>query len=996
MGAEKKDFPKTRSLFLILIALISFFPIADALTMVDSCQNLVVPGETYALSQNIVVNSAPGETCFPIAVEYVTLDCNGFSIIGNNATGTRGITTSAPNTIIRNCDIRDFETGVILNGGYGSLLDSNVAARASGSYTINSYIYAVSLSSNNNHLSNVKIRYVAANNLGADSQSALYVVGTNNIMENMQVDVDASSVSNYPVELFAIYQNNGGSNTYSNISGSIDTGAGTPAYASGLFIVGDSNHISDINLSQGISLLSGNNFLSGNLISKGSQYFEDESKSHYTLFVGWYSNNLIKNATFICEGTCAGHVGYLASNSNTFCLNNFTDMPGAYVTNIGATGRGGNALESGIFDRNPFLREKIRKVSESGRKAAESAPKDRTETNQFSCMDNGLEQGNIWGNVASGDVIIHGVIPSSVPGFYIGSTPYSAVNSQGKLNGEISDPYPLTPLSAALECGALGEEGETYAMTNNQSSSGTCYTITAADVTLDCNGFSITGNNAPGTYGVYSNQPGTIVKNCIISNFSEGIRYSGSAGSLISNSTISATYASGSAIRITAGSHDSQLINNTITAFDAHGIYVDGGTDVAIDCQDARLLCFNTLENTDVAPYPCNTTHSAYIDCIRYKRLPVRYPGTYGIYTNQPGTSASNCNIDNFAVGIMANGATGASFKYNHVRSAGTRNGGAVVLANGSGNTIGDSILSADTNTGLRMENEHHGEISGNEISGASAALELGGASVGSLISGNTFSCPGNSLVKISAASNGNTFAWNNFTNSGTGFFVEDGGSNAYSAAIDGQNQGNLWGNVLNGSVRIAGAEASTLTDALYIGSAGPGYPYSAATAQGRLYGNVVDEAPLTPSIITNLAIEGGISFEDCPVGHCTVVSASASNTPWREVSASIAASEGACTQILNSMDGNRLDVSYRCSHSTSATPLFNITFDNGIDTVSTAGTHQYPVCFEFAEPNETYFLGSNANAGTSSCFVISAPNVTLDCKGYSIIGSNEPLSKGI
>lgn len=64
-------------------------------------------------------------------------------------------------------------------------------------------------------------------------------------------------------------------------------------------------------------------------------------------------------------------------------------------------------------------------------------------------------------------------------------------------------------------CGILGFAGETYTMTANASiDETTCFTITAADVTLDCNGFFIIVNNALNINGVYSNQSNTTVKNC--------------------------------------------------------------------------------------------------------------------------------------------------------------------------------------------------------------------------------------------------------------------------------------------------------------------------------------------------------------------------------------------------------------------------------------------------------------------------------------------------
>src|SRR3990172_9643122 len=77
-------------------------------------------------------------------------------------------------------------------------------------------------------------------------------------------------------------------------------------------------------------------------------------------------------------------------------------------------------------------------------------------------------------------------------------------------------------------CGVLSSPNDVTTLTGNESIDGaTCFNVTAQNVTLDCAGYNITGNNTADTYGVYSNQLNTTVKNCAIQNFSEAIYYDG-------------------------------------------------------------------------------------------------------------------------------------------------------------------------------------------------------------------------------------------------------------------------------------------------------------------------------------------------------------------------------------------------------------------------------------------------------------------------------------
>jgi hypothetical protein len=75
----------------------------------------------------------------------------------------------------------------------------------------------------------------------------------------------------------------------------------------------------------------------------------------------------------------------------------------------------------------------------------------------------------------------------------------------------------------------LSTAGATYNLGADVSSTGTCFNVTAANVTLDCNNNWITYSTAgeASTRGIYTTQFNTTVKNCAIQNFSEAIRFYG-------------------------------------------------------------------------------------------------------------------------------------------------------------------------------------------------------------------------------------------------------------------------------------------------------------------------------------------------------------------------------------------------------------------------------------------------------------------------------------
>ncbi|HOF44334.1 MAG TPA: right-handed parallel beta-helix repeat-containing protein, partial [Candidatus Pacearchaeota archaeon] len=174
-------------------------------------------------------------------------------------------------------------------------------------------------------------------------------------------------------------------------------------------------------------------------------------------------------------------------------------------------------------------------------------------------------------------------------------------NSSGKRNFIVD---------TKLYCGELNSANKVYTLTSNVSSQGTCFTITQPNITLDCAGYwinySINGSN--NTYGIYSNQFNTTIKNCNIveGNFSNpvnnkhGIYFYEAGNSTIFNNYINIQSShpidvrhSSIYINITkntvisnsgpvvylAGSKNSIIENNTVIANGSAGLYLLSSSD---------------------------------------------------------------------------------------------------------------------------------------------------------------------------------------------------------------------------------------------------------------------------------------------------------------------------------------------------------------------------------------------------------------------------------
>ena len=111
----------------------------------------------------------------------------------------------------------------------------------------------------------------------------------------------------------------------------------------------------------------------------------------------------------------------------------------------------------------------------------------------------------------------------------------------------------------------------------------------------------------------------TIINSTGTSNTGPGIRFVQSSNNQITNSN--GTSNSNYGIYDNQASNNNQIINTTASSNLSSAIYIDGGSNVTVDCQGKSIIGTNTT-------------------------------GTYGIYSSQFNTTVKNCNINSFGFGV--------------------------------------------------------------------------------------------------------------------------------------------------------------------------------------------------------------------------------------------------------------------------------------------------------------------------------------------------------
>ncbi len=529
----------------------------------DACGTLGTANMYYKLTNNV---SSDG-TCFTITANNVTLDGNGYAI--NYSTGTTaGYGILVNNTgAINGTTIKNFleisngnstalgSVGIYLNRSSNALIQNNTIIVRKGNTGTTPTSYGIQLYANTNYTT------IEGNLINGT------VVGSGNTRAVTLVYVFIGGISRF--------------NTIRN--NTLDMGTGTELIGSTVIYLDGST----------------NNQPSGNRVENNTIY---TSGSYQTSTDGGIIIDQHANSTVVSNiitvrttgiGIQVGMGGGILSNhtisNNTIYVNSGR---GIYIAR--------NTFDSTIAGNTINVSDSRGAAIHLFQSAGFSSPQNSTIYNNLINISradtyiniSGDSRNNSWNTTLTSGVNIIG--GNNIGGNYYGNsslTGFSDTCTDSDDNGicdsslqhdeNNTDYFPLaSPPPYGLDaCGTLDTANMYYKLTNNVSSDGTCFTITADNVTLDGNGMTL--NYSTGTsvgYGINASN----VNNATIKNFlnitlgnssnlnSHGIYFVTVTNSTIDNNTIvitgsGAANAGGTGIVFSTNSNYNNITNNTIT-----------------------------------------------------------------------------------------------------------------------------------------------------------------------------------------------------------------------------------------------------------------------------------------------------------------------------------------------------------------------------------------------------------------------------------------------
>jgi len=707
-------------------------PLTDETAL--QCGNLSVAGTTYTLSEDV---SIAGTSCFNVTAQNVALDCAGFSVMGSNASSTYGIYSNQLNTTIRNCNISNFEVGIYLNNSANSsILSTNVSGdkvsagaptysssvmfSGGGILIANSNIY--SSSSIGLYASGAILNLIIANTTSNASSTAIYVGGTNILITNSTGIARAGS--GYGIRLSGT---SGGTVLNSQA-------IGANAYAMLMQSSANNNLIANTTFTStgsGIGLgtsgtANNNTFINISVSASGSGFYID----------GGQNNSIDCAGRSMVGGNQSSSYGVYSNQTNTTVKNcnisNFAtgiyfngadngtiDNVTAYTTKTGDTGVNGEGIYiNNGANFNTIANSNFTSVNGRGIFIYQASNNNQIiNSTGNSTSDIGITATISYNNTITNSAGIstsgYGIrLLSEVGDKIINTTAYSAATHAIWITG--------TSNNNILNL--------TTDFSTNRSA---VYIDGGANTSIDCSGASIIGSNATTTYGVYSSQFNTTVKNCNISNFSSGVYFLSANNSLIQDTNASTSFAAGNGIFVQANSV--QMINVAgSSSSNGFGIYNSIGIG-------------NRIINSS------GTSVSSYGMLIDY--------GSLNNITNSKGISTSGRGFTVFGSSsnkiINSNGTSGSSY-------------GLYVGGVASGNQISNTTANSGTGYAFYITTTSNNNVITNLTANQTGATALAGCYIDSLSSNNTIqnsicqSLNGQGLLENNAT--GNIFKNNYFT----------------------------------------------------------------------------------------------------------------------------------------------------------------------------------------------------------------------------------------
>jgi hypothetical protein len=411
---------KLKTIFLMIFLSGCLFA-AQAKLSSYPCGTYSTPNSVITLTKGYSTDymTVPSGACISIQAENVTIDCNGFSLIGSNLTQSYGIYSNKANTVVKNCIIKNFHVGIWYFGSVNSRIE-NSTIEVSKNRAYDPIFPSAVLISGYSH--NVTINRVNASSWGNENYGSIYIYS------------GSKNVTIMNSNAYADYGNALGCHTDCNGIKIINC-TGTSKTASGIYIDSGSSSVVVYNATMENS--TGINFGQG---STNPIYLFSVSGSRI------YNVTAISNATqglafaaYLLTNTTISNSRFIAYGQNSFSVHlNENSI--------------GNTLINNTFASNSTIAQLYIHGGSSGNRIFWNHFMDSTgayvndeETNFYNTSINGIAQGNYWANVLNGSVKI---TDSNHDGWGDGGQgyPYSELTSLGKFIGSGKDYGPAVPM----------------------------------------------------------------------------------------------------------------------------------------------------------------------------------------------------------------------------------------------------------------------------------------------------------------------------------------------------------------------------------------------------------------------------------------------------------------------------------------------------------------------------------------------------------------------
>jgi nitrous oxidase accessory protein len=336
-------------------------------------------------------------------------------------------------------------------------------------------------------------------------------------------------------------------------------------------------------------------------------------------------------------------------------------------------------------------------------------------------------------------------------------------------------------------CGTLNVGNREYVLDQDVSSAGTCFTISAENVVLNCNGhtinFSVEGSAG---YGVYSTEDATTVENCKIvsgnknASSARGIFYSGVGRGVIANNNISLDLES-SPSAVETGIYFYETTNTEV-----ENNYIQTSGNVSYGMYFEFYSSNNQIQDNDFSGVSVTDggVYSVYLDSgsdgntFERNDFFVSSSSTGYVFLFESLASVDISNNDlvidgSEGYGVYSEDSSGASVSSNSINHSADSGSAIRFVSSGSGNTITQNTVSSygDEVDGIYIEETDETVVSNNSVvtSGERAhAIYLSQATGGNLIYNNlTTSGESSYGFDLVISSNSNTISENSIVTSG-------------------------------------------------------------------------------------------------------------------------------------------------------------------------------------------------------------------------------------